>query len=287
MNESPTPELLSLVLTLRPLAAPQPDRPLPKWWGRAAHTLLLATFNAADPALAARLHDEEGLKPFTTSTLMGRFQRSQPLPGQTYRLRFTALTAELSAALLAAAHSGPLAPGARVELDYLPFEILAAASAEDPTGWPGATTYQDLGARRLLAGSAPERRVTLSFTSPVAFKSKDRTMPLPLPDLVFGSLLQKWNAFAPLALPAELRRYASECLAISRFHLRSHGVGAKDEGLRVGAAGEITYATLNYDRYWMSLIHALGEFARFAGVGAAVSQGMGQARRLPTPGRED
>lgn len=285
MNETPSADLLSLVLTLRPMAEPHPDRQLPKWWGRAAHTLLLATVNAADPALAARLHDENGLKPFTVSTLMGRFHRSQPLPGQTYRLRFTSLTAELSAVLMAAAQSGPLASGARVELDYLPFEIIAAVTSEDETGWPGATTYKDLGGRRLLAGSTPQRRVTFSFTSPVAFKSKDRTMPLPLPDLVFGSLLQKWNAFAPLALPDELRRYASECLAISRFHLRSHAVGAKDDGLRVGAAGEVTYASLNYDRYWMSLIHALGELARFAGVGAAVTQGMGQARRLPSPGQ--
>ena len=109
-------------------------------------------------------------------------------------------------------------------------------------------------------------------------------MPLPLPDLVFGSLVERWNCFAGVAFPAEARRYAAECLAVSRFDLSSRPVAAKESGLRMGAVGQITYTTLNYDRYWMAVLHTLAAFALFSGVGAGTASGMGQCRQAPGAG---
>ena len=268
------PDLLSLVLTLRPLAAP-PDRPLPVWWGPAAHAALLRVVQPADPDLSARLHDGDGLKPFTASSLMGR-----PAPGRTSTLRFSAATAELSALLLQAAQAGPLAPGARLELDYIPFEITAAAWDEAAHPWAGTASYADLTAGSLLGG-APPRRITLQFASPTGFRSGGMHQPLPLPELVFGSLLERWNRFAPAAFPEEARRYAGECLAISRFELRSRSAPLKGSGLRVGALGTVAYAALNADRFWLSVMHTLAAFALYAGVGAGAGLGFGQCRALP------
>ena len=268
------PDLLSLVLTLRPLGLDS-NRPLPVWWGQAAHAALLRVIQLADPGLSARLHDDDGLKPFTASSLMGR-----PAPGRESTLRFTAVTGEVSALLLDAAQNGPLAPGARLELDYIPFEITAAAWNKAAHPWAGTESYAGLAETRLL-GNQPPRRFTLQFASPTAFRSGGMHQPLPLPDLVFGSLLERWNRFAPAALPEEARRYAAECLAISRFELRSRSVPLKGSGLRVGAAGLATYASLNADRYWLSLMHALAAYALFAGVGAGAGLGFGQCRCLP------
>lgn len=269
-----TPDLLSLVLTLRPLEL-DPAHPLPVWWGQAAHQALLRVVQQADPALSARLHDENGLKPFTTSSLLGR-----PALGRESTLRFTAVSAEVSALLLQAAQNGPLAPGARLELDYIPFEIASAAWKEEEHPWAGTDTYNGLIEGRLLGG-LPPRRFTLQFASPTGFRSAERCQPLPLPDLVFGSLLERWNSFAPAAFPAETRRYAAECLAISRFELRSRAMPVKEIGLLVGALGQATYTALNADRYWLSLLHTLAAFARYAGVGKSVGLGFGQCRSLP------
>jgi CRISPR-associated endoribonuclease Cas6 len=105
-------------------------------------------------------------------------------------------------------------------------------------------------------------------------------VPLPLPHLVFGSLLERWNAFAPVAFPPELRRYAEECLALSSYELRSRGVLLKEGGLRMGAVGRARYVTTNFDRYWMSLINLLADFAIFSGAGAGTGMGLGQCRRI-------
>jgi len=280
------PELLSLVLLLRPAPCPPPAAPNgPRWWGRAAHALLLDLARRADPQLAGDLHDENGRRPFSASSLLGRCQKNGlPDPHTVYALRFTALEPQLCAVLLAAAApGGACAPGAAVELDYLPFRVEAAYSQGEQHPWAAGADYADLSRACLLGEQPPARQITLHFTSPVVFKSQERHVPVPMPELVFNSLLERWNATAPLAFPAEVRRYAAECLAISRYRLETRSIPLKNGGLRVGAVGHITYTALNYDRYWLGVLHTLSAFALFAGVGAGVSMGLGQCRSAPPP----
>jgi CRISPR-associated endoribonuclease Cas6 len=275
-------DLLSLVLYLQPLS--QPEKPPPRWWGRAAHALLLDVVRAQSPALAEELHDESILRPFTASTLMGRFPEGKLDLEQVYRLRLTAIEAQTAAILQQATQEGHLAVGGLVEMDYLPFRVLpnppsqgeATPAGQNP--WEAQTSYQELSEPYLLAKESPPRRITLQFTSPTTFKSGGKHVPIPLPELVFGSLLERWNAYAPIAFPEEVKRYAAECLAVARYRLTSRAAPLSASNLRVGAVGEVSYTSLNYDRYWMSVIATLAEFALFSGVGAGTSQGLGQCR---------
>lgn len=283
-----TPDLLSLVLTLRPTPqAIRSQRPLPRWWGRATHAFFLRVIGAADPDLANRLHDEEGVRPFTTSNLLGSFPHGRLDPDHRYTLRFTALTAEVAAILLRATREGMLRPGEIIPLEAMSFEVVAVATDESEHPWAATTSFAELGAQHLLPHHRPPRRLTLHLASPTAFHSSERTQPLPLPDLVFGNLLERWNRYAPVALPEAARQYAAECLVISRFNLRSQAVPFKEGGMRIGTVGDITYTTLNYDRYWMGVMSALAALAQFSGVGVAVSVGMGQCRLRATEAMAD
>jgi len=270
-------DLISLLLTLRPLDSDRPAGSLPTWWGRAGQALALQVFDQLDPALAAALHDGSSLRPFTVSTLMGRMQEGRLDAEGSYALRFTGLTQPVSQLLARAAEpGGPLAPDATLHLDYQPFRVTAVQS--DGHVWAGRAAYTELAAA-ILAGKPP-RQIGFLLASPTSFRSAGKQIPLPLPELVFGSLVDRWNAFAPLAFPAEVRRYAAECLAVARYSLRTRPVGSKDGGLRVGAAGQISYVTLNYDRYWMGVLAALADFARYSGIGGGAAMGLGQARRM-------
>jgi CRISPR-associated endoribonuclease Cas6 len=279
MNEY---DLISIVLSLRPLAVSAGDeRPVPAWWGRAAHAFFLRLAAASDPAMAGQLHAENAPRPFTVSNLLGHFVNQRPDPAQAYTLRLTALTAPLCRLLWQQLQpGGSLAPGSQIELDYLPFTLEAAMIDPAQHPWAAAATYQALFNAYLLPSNPPPRQVTLQLASPTGFHSAGRQVPLPLPELVFGSLLERWNSFAPLAFPDELRRYAAECLGVTRFDLSSRAVPLKDGGLRFGASGDVTYTTLNYDRYWMSLVSALASFAQFSGVGVGTAMGLGQCRRV-------
>ena len=274
-------DLLSLVLTLAPLPSADEPAEVPPWWGRAAQALLLDLVRRADPSLAQSLHDDPGTPPYTTSTLMGHFREHHFLPGETYTLRLTALNAPLSGILWQAAQpGGTLAPGAKLELDYRPLTVQAAAWQPQGHPWAAATTYTELAAGYLMPNRPPDRHLALLFTSPTAFRTNGHNTALPTPELVFGSLLNRWNAFSPLTFPPEMRRYAAECLVASRFELSSRVAPGKDSSFRVGAVGQATYTSTHYDRYWMSVSSTLAAYSLFAGVGAATGAGMGQCRRV-------
>ena len=103
---------------------------------------------------------------------------------------------------------------------------------------------------------------------------------MPMPTWVFGSLLEKWNVFAPVVLPPEARRFATECMALSGYRLSTRPAYVKEGGVRVGAVGMTRYTAINKDRYWLSVMNLLADFALFAGVGAGTTMGLGQVRRI-------
>ncbi|MCB0165226.1 MAG: CRISPR system precrRNA processing endoribonuclease RAMP protein Cas6 [Anaerolineae bacterium] len=265
--------LTSLVINLKAPA----DANLPAALGRANQALLLRLIAERDGALAGRLHDSNGPKPLTASNLMlGKREKGslRMAAGQAGWLRFTGLTVEVSEVLLALATEPP----ATVEIDGVSLAVTGATV--DPAGhhWAGHISYQDLAAPYLLGGESPPRWVSLEFVSPTTFSSQGRSVPLPLPELVFGSLLDRWQAFAPIALHPEMRRFAQESVVVSRYRLRTRGSPTKQGGTQIGFTGQVTFAALNRDRYWLNILHLLATFAFYSGVGYQTGAGLGQCR---------
>lgn len=267
------PDLLSLVLELKPLKPAQ----APPRLGRAAQAVLLARLAERDPDRAAALHDGEGPKPFTCSSLLGARVRNAELdPSAVYTLRYTALEPALAALL-----PELFPPGSRITFEGAELEITAQRSASE-SPWASADTYNGLLKRYMLpSGAAPAGSWSLLLASPTAFQSQGRTLTLPEPRLVFGSLVERWNACAPLTLPAEeVRTYAAEMVAVNRFTLNSAVGWERGPALRLGAVGQITFHALNHDRYWRSALSLLAAFSLYSGVGALTTVGMGQVRQL-------
>jgi CRISPR-associated endoribonuclease Cas6 len=267
--------LISIVLTL----VSAKEITLPAFAGRANYAATLAQLSRVDEALAERIHQGDGPKPLTCSSLLGVQAGANGMTvcaDAPVYVRMTGLTPEVSARLAATLLDDPPTTW---ELGGERFAVQEAIC--DPTrhGWSGQTTYEALAAAQLARADQLDRQVTLEFASPTAFKSKEMTMPLPLPGLVFGSLVERWNAFSPVVLSPEMRRYGEEVMAISRYRLESRVVGQKGEGLRIGGVGQATYRALAGDRYWLGVMNMLAEFALYAGVGVQTATGMGQVRR--------
>ena len=272
---------VSLVLNLR---ATRPAQ-LPAYLGRASHAAFLRLVAQADPALAERLHAPDARRPFTCSTLIGGRRQGRSLevgPEDGLYVRYTGLDEAVSGLLARWAD----APPSHLELEG---EVLVVEGATtDPTvhPWAGQETYESLAARHLLPSGSPSSRVELEFASPTTFRSGGRTLPMPLPDLVFGSLVEKWNSFSPVAVSEEVRRFAEECLAISRYRLATRVVPAKSASVLIGFVGWCRYVALNRDRYWLSLLQLLADYAFYAGVGYQTTVGMGQVRRKQEAGEQ-
>ncbi len=277
-------DLSATILTLTP------TRPgdIPANQSRAAHAFLMRLVAEADAALADRLHQTEQVKPFTCSNLWMQghketrssrqthsMQFVSCTPGERWFLRYTTLSSELTALWLERAL--PHLPG-EIVLGDIPFRIEDALIADEAHPWAGCTTYADLAAPYLLSQVPAPTRWTFSFASPAAFRSGGKTIPIPLPDLLFGSLLDRWNAWAPVALSPEVRRFAAECVAISNYRLRTRALPGKEGAIQRGAVGRCDYAALNRDRYWCSTLSVLAAFSFYSGAGYQTTQGMGMCR---------
>jgi CRISPR-associated endoribonuclease Cas6 len=274
--------LISILLTLTP------DAPatLPPELGRAVQAEILAWLSQADPSLAEAIHASKGAKPLTCSGLVADEPAAEPRhpadsvavrPGTRYFVRVTGLVEPVSRALFAGLVERP---PARWTLHGTPFRVLEAVCDPARDAWTGQTSCENLAAAALQRGDRLPRTVTLEFVSPTAFKSMEMQMPVPLPGLVFGSLTERWNAFSTVALDPDLRRFANERVAISRYWLESKPVPTKNSALRIGGVGQVTYTALDDDRYAVAALNILADFALYSGVGVQTATGMGQCRRV-------
>ncbi len=286
--------LLAAVIFLSPLYPVT----LPADLGRAVHAWFLGQVQRVDPALAERLHEPNRPRPFTLSSLRGVGKTTGGMvaltPEQDYWLRVTSMEATISRCLLE--HILPALPGEEIELAGATFKIKGATydPAEHP--WAGQTTYEALVKEHLLGTGQLERTLTLQFASPTTFRRTGMTSSLtdgegqayrvvghnfllPLPGLVFDSYLQRWNAFAPIALPLEVKRFAEECVAISRYRLQTVLVEF-GEVRELGFVGTCQFTALVADPYWLRILHLLAAFAFYAGTGHHTARGMGQTREL-------
>ena len=250
--------------------------------GAASHAVFLSLIAELAPELAERIHRPDQQRPFTCSSLVGgrpRGAMQELAPDQDLFLRYTGLTEEVSAHLqnLAAA------PPPKLQLLNAALNVTAATLDPDVHPWAGQATYEALAARRLRPGNAPERHTTLRFVSPTAFRSGGRVVPLPLPDLVYGSLVNKWNAFANVAISEEVRRYADECMGVSRYRLETRAIRSRGGSMQIGFTGRCRFTAFNSDRYWLAVVQLLTDYAFYAGIGYQTTMGMGQARRDASP----
>lgn len=153
-------------------------------------------------------------------------------------------------------------------------------SAADPGA--GTTTDAALIQEHTLRPGALARRLELVFSSPVTFRAASGEPVLfPLPELVFGSLLARWNAFCDIHLPEETRRYVAECMGVSRFRLRTQAVTLPLGGREIeqhGFTGQCRFVFLRGDRYWRGLVWSLAAYSFYAGVGQSTALGLGRTR---------
>lgn len=250
-------------------------KPLETWpkvpfLGRALHGLVLSLLGEVDGALADAVHREAGPKPFRTA---GPFigEGYQPagklLAGEVYSLVVAVLDTAVAEAL-----------GRAFDETRRPVEVALDEAVCRVEGVQVEEAGYEALFGRYFPGGPVRRSIELTFDTPTAFHSGGKNVPLPLPELVFGSVLERWNGVAPLTLSPALKEFAGECVGIAYYDLRAWTVSVAG-GKQVGFVGRVGYRVLKYDPYWTRALNLLADFAWFCGVGVKTSMGMGQVRR--------
>lgn len=246
--------------------------------GRSLHGLLLRLVAEADPRLANELHSDSSNKPFTVSTLQGRFIREKgrtiAQPGSLYRVRYTVLNEGLFNAL-SRTLLGKLVVRSSVAIDGSPFRVADIVIApEASAGWAQIIGYDEL-----VRQARTERRIALEFKSPTTFRTGDQNLLFPLPSSVFGSYARKWREHAQASLPADLELFVQRAVAAERYRLETAVVSYGRHQFN-GFVGECHFRILEDSLEHTRALNVLADFALFSGTGQKTTQGLGQTRRL-------
>ncbi|MBZ0281018.1 MAG: CRISPR system precrRNA processing endoribonuclease RAMP protein Cas6 [Anaerolineae bacterium] len=260
-------DLASITLHLRPTHADT----IPAQTGRAAQAWFLDSLRTLDSAVSAAVHDGSGqLKPFTARGLhpapTGELMNLSPR--QSYSLRVTTLHTDLTHLAL---NMLPIwRQGITLHDQLFAVEHIEVAS----------TTYADLLTRQPVS---PSRRLAFAFLTPTAFKrTGDLSIPLPLPEYVFGSLIDRWTRFAPAApLHNDMRAWVMAHLSVDSHEIRTRRVSFEraNKGVTVGFTGTVAYYAGNSELPFLAQLHALADYASYASIGAKTTVGLGQVER--------
>lgn len=262
---------MSLLAATIPIDSPVGRLP---WLGRAAQAWFLTQVRRADPALADALHDGQSRRPYTIGAVKTEDR---------YFLRVTSLSTVLSDLL-----TGNILPNVGTGATLAGIEVQFARYHIENHPWAGRSDFEQL-AREAFTKAIPESfAFGFEFATPTTFHSGGLNVPLPLPSLVYGSLIQAWNTFSPVALPVSLQPFVSDHVAVARHRISTRLVRSGDQQY-VGFTGIVRYALSRQDKTALSpdeyrqrvqALNLLTLFAFYAGVGAHTSMGMGQTRGI-------
>jgi CRISPR-associated endoribonuclease Cas6 len=260
---------MALVMTLRPLGAV----PVPDATGRMLHAMVLRWIQERDPGLASSLHDESAVRPLAVTLLPTRQATSYGAP-EPLLVRVVGLQPALEALLASWTPDmlgQPMIAGVAWQI---------AAIAQTPAAHPlaGQVSYAELLDAGARAAAAGVQRWTIEFVTPTNFRRSGVILPLPSADLVMGSLLDRWNALAPLPFPDDLGQALRSQVAVSRFDLQSVAARGKGGVPQIGAVGRCSYRALSDAPLLRGAIETLLRFGGYSGVGAGTTRGFGMLR---------
>ncbi len=296
------PDLYAFVLRLVP---EQPSR-LAEIYGHQAQALFYELVRQVDPELANALHAPAQSKPFTVAILDRRHETgdtrhetgeekgktSTPatshLTSRVSRLTFV----DLRVTLVGADLFGPFTR-ALLEQTTRPAMHLGtiALTLGDVCGTPGSHVWAGYDSFAALSARAqPAQRVALRFATPTAIgqgvrdNGKPRHALLPTPDLIFGSLMRRWNDLCPEALRIDTQAaeaaWRETLVSYARIETQQFMLGKSPQK---GFVGSCTYE-LPPDPAQARLLALLADASFFLGLGIKTARGMGVVRRLKDEG---
>lgn len=273
----------SLVLNLLP------ESPIPPQFltGRHLHALFLTLVSSVDTQLGGYLHESKADKAFTLSPLQVvrnqksgvrshnhslQWEHTQPIPtGTPCWWRISLLDDTLFGKLthlwlnLNPNHPWHLGPA-----DLHITSILGTPQSTQP--WANAISYVQL----YEQASESDRQIDFSFCTPTASRQNQYDCALPTRELIFNSLIKRWNQYSEI----ELSKTLVEPIFPSFFDIRTEIV-TDSRSKFIGCVGAMNFRIMgDVEPLVIQQINALADFALYSGVGRKTPMGMGMVRRL-------
>jgi CRISPR-associated endoribonuclease Cas6 len=258
----PLPKCYTLQSVVIELGAAQKGKP-PSTLGRAIHAQVLQWLSLGNSEVAKSVHAAQ-LSPISLSGLIGNRRPKGTQVGDKFYIRICLLNGSLIEPLLAGIQA---VEHQLLVLGKFPFALRNYFAVPGTHRLAGATDYASLARSPKVSND-----IQLNFLSPTSFKQKQAIQPFPLPELVFGSLQRRWNAFAPEDLQFPVFEWQG---LVSAYDLKTQALRLEG-GAEIGTQGWVRYRFSHPEQAQIASV--LAQFAFFAGVGRKTTMGMGQTQ---------
>ena len=129
----------------------------------------------------------------------------------------------------------------------------------------------------LLEKSIPSQDFVVDFLTPTSFKRGKFDYILPEPELLFKSLLRKWNAFSPEKMGWELLDFVKKHVFVSGLWVNSVKTEISEKAKILGFRGRVYLYSEKLSEE-TRLLNALLQFAEFSGIGRKTTMGFGKVK---------
>jgi CRISPR-associated endoribonuclease Cas6 len=238
---------------------------VPPTLSRALHALVLKWLAAANPSIAETVHASQN-SPLTISGLLGNRRRDGVRVGDYFYFRIGLLDGGLVESLMRGFEQSETQS---LVLADFPFVLRNMYALPGTHHLAGAADYA-----LLFHPAQVLQEIELHFLSPTSFKQNQNIQTFPLPELVFNSLLRRWNIFAPQEYHLPVCEWSA---LVTAYELKTYAL-KMEGGTEVGAQGWVRYKFSSTEMARIATI--LGNFAFFAGVGRKTAMGMGQTQLI-------
>ena len=140
----------------------------------------------------------------------------------------------------------------------------------------GFSVINSISYQNLIQNDALTSDFLFQFKTPTTFKKGNFDFPLPDPELIFKSLLNKWNAFSPIKIEFNLKKLKYK-IALHGAWIRTEKVDLSKDKRVLGFRGRVLLYT-SAEKEELKLLNTLYRFAPFSGVGRKTTMGLGYVK---------
>ena len=256
----------SIILTLKS----RNTGSLPKFPGRFLHAAVFSLISSIDKAAGDYWHDMSGIKPFTVRLDYQQRRRNHVIQeGDTLFLRINVWHRDLWYIL------AEISESMHVQIGPLQ-AIIVDIHYETPFGLPlREENILDLVQQRLEA--KPARKIEFEFLTPTLFNGTHGDITFPTAELIFASIVDKWNAgdVEDTLDKTRIKELCDRIILTDWSGYTKRVYFGRDRGY-TGFVGDFTFNLSKLSTEENQLITVLSLFGQHCGIGRLSSQGLGQ-----------
>src|SRR5262249_24296261 len=115
--------------------------------------------------------------------------------------------------------------------------------------WCGKSSFEVLAQQSLTPDESRNGEIEnlrWEFATTKEFHKCGLSMPIPIPSLVFGSLIQAWDQFSPLPLPLTMGSFVERHVGVSRHRISTRLVKFGKSEQHIGFVGDVHYHIIDH-----------------------------------------